>query len=224
MNKFAEKKKMRYSVEELENSSAFRLMIRIPYDGLLEFVLSYLRKRSTLTIIFWSVCFLFLLLAVFFRIALAGEFAASEFIFHTILGLIILPLISVPFHEAIHIVPYYSFGARDIKVGMDLKQYLFYVTAHRFVLSGKKFIIVAILPFLLISVTILIFVLFFDSGLWSWSLSLFLFVHATMCAGDMALINFLYVNRGKRIYTWDDAETKESFFFEELADKQSISN
>lgn len=213
---------MKYSVEELEDSSAFRLMIRIPYDGLLEFVINYLKKRSALTIIFWLVCLLFLVLAVFFRIELAGRYTASEFIFHSVLGLIILPLVSVPFHEAIHIVPYYSFGARDIRIGMDLKQYLFYVTAHRFVLSSKKFITVAIFPFALVSITILVIVLFFDAGLWSWSLSLFLFVHATMCAGDMALLNFLFVNRGKRIYTWDDANTKESFFYEKLAgDRQS---
>jgi hypothetical protein len=207
---------MAYRVEELENSPGFRLVLRIPYNGLLEFVMAYLRKRSALTVIFWSVCLLFFALAVFFRIELAGKFAARAFLLHTFLGLIIFPLIAVPFHEMIHIVPYYIFGARDIRIGMDLKQYLFYVTAHRFVLSSKKFVTVAIFPFVLFSAAILVFVIFFDSGLWSWSLSLFLFVHATMCAGDIALLNFLFVNRGKRIYTWDDADSKDAFFYEEL--------
>jgi hypothetical protein len=208
---------MDYSVEELVTSPRFRLVLRIPYNGLLEFVMGYLRRRSALTIIFWSLCLLFLAIAVFFRIELADRFAARAFFVHTILGLFIFPLIAVPFHEMIHIVPYYLFGARDIRVGMDLKQYLFYVTAHRFVLSSKKFIIVAIFPFVLVSAAILAYVIIFEAGLWAWSLSLFMFVHATMCAGDIALLNFLFVNRGKAIYTWDDADTKDAFFYEEVS-------
>ena len=77
---------------------------------------------------------------------------------------------------------------------MDLKQYLFYVTAHRYVASPLQFVIVALTPFLIISVsvTLLIFLL---PGLWKWSLSLFLFVHATLCAGDIALLNLYFINR-----------------------------
>jgi len=53
-------------------------------------------------------------------------------------------------------------------------------------------------------------------GLWKWSLSLFLFVHTTMCAGDFAFLNFYHINRKKKIYTWDDADRKESYFYEEI--------
>lgn len=209
---------MTYSAEELDNNNRFRLLLRIPYDDLLEFVFKYLRRRSVVTVLFWSVCLFFLSFAVYLRIGLAGRFPESAFLLHSALGLIVFPLAIVPFHEMLHIVPYYLFGARDIRVGMDLKQYLFYVTAHRFVLTGNKFMIVALFPFALFSLAILVFLLFFDAGLWSWSLSLFMFVHATMCAGDIALLNFFFVNRGKRLYTWDDADTKDAFFYEELPD------
>jgi hypothetical protein len=30
------------------------------------------------------------------------------------------------------------------------------------------------------------------------------------------LLNFYYINRKKRIYTWDDADLKESYFYEEI--------
>jgi hypothetical protein len=47
-------------------------------------------------------------------------------------------------------------------------------------------------------------------------MSLFLFVHSTMCAGDFAMLNFYYINRKRNIYTWDDADAREAYFYEEL--------
>jgi hypothetical protein len=43
-----------------------------------------------------------------------------------------------------------------------------------------------------------------------------LFVHATMCAGDFAMLNFYFLNRGKKIYTWDDFDKKMAYFYEEI--------
>jgi len=98
---------------------------------------------------------------------------------------------------------------------MDLKQYMFYVTAHRFVANRKQFSLVALTPFILTSASLLFMVLVLP-GLWKWSLSLLLFVHATMCAGDFAMLNFYHVNKAKKIYTWDDADKKIAYFYEEL--------
>jgi len=98
---------------------------------------------------------------------------------------------------------------------MDLKQYLFYVTAHRYVASPLQFKIVAIIPFIIIS-AVTVFLILLLPGLWKWSLSLFLFAHATMCAGDIALLNFYFLNREKKIYTWDDADLKIAYFYEKV--------
>jgi hypothetical protein len=98
---------------------------------------------------------------------------------------------------------------------MDLKQYLFYVTAHRYVTTQLQFSIVAVAPFLIISAGMSFLVLYLP-GLWKWSFSLFLFVHATMCAGDFALLNLYFLNRDKKIYTWDDIDKKEAYFYEKL--------
>jgi hypothetical protein len=156
-----------------------------------------------------------LFFTIYIRINIGGHFPVSHILFHSTLGLIIFPVICIPLHEFLHIVPYWLSGARNIRVGMDLKQYLFYVTAHRNVATPRQFRIVALIPFLLIS-SGLIFLVFILPGLWKWSLSLFLFVHATMCAGDFALLNLYFLNRDKKIYTWDDADKKEAYFYEKL--------
>lgn len=206
---------MELKVEDLEDQCRYRELLKIPYDELITFVLDYIRRRSELMIFFWSVCLVFLGLALTIRINIAGYFPLKNILFHSFLGFIVFPVVCIPVHEGFHIIPYYFAGARKIRVGMDLKQYLFYVTAHRFVTGRKQFRLVALAPFIITSLVIL-FLIFMVPGLWKWSLSVFLFVHATMCAGDFAMLNFFFLNRKKKIYTWDDFDKKIAYFYEEI--------
>jgi hypothetical protein len=206
---------MPYSVDDLTDPKNFRLLLTVPYKNLVEFVFEYLKKKSALTILFWSVCVLFLCLSISVRIRINHYFPYSHIVLHSVLGMIIFPILIIPFHEFLHIIPYFLSGARNIRIGMDLKQYLFYVTAHRYVAYPVQFRIVAVTPFIVISV-VLIFLIFLLPGLWKWSLSVFLFAHTTMCAGDFALMNLYYLNNDKKIYTWDDADKQEAYFYEKL--------
>jgi len=206
---------MALQVEDLEDQSKYRQILKIPYDELALFVLDHLRKKSGVMIFFWSFCIIILGIGFTVRINISVYFLHRNILFHSLLGLIVFPVLYIPFHEILHIIPYYLSGARNIRIGMDLKQYMFFVTAHRHVATPLQFRIVALVPFIVtgIAFLLLIFVL---PGLWKWSLSLFLFVHTTMCAGDFALLNFYSLNRGKKIYTWDDVDEKIAYFYEEL--------
>ncbi len=207
--------KMAIKVEDLEDQSRFRQMLKIHYDDLVNFVLDYIRRKSGLMYFFWGSCLVFLGLALYIRLNIGGYFAFRNIFLHTILGLIVYPLICIPVHELLHIIPYYLTGARNIKIGMDLKQYMVYVTAHRHVATERQFRLVALFPFLSLSL-VLVWLILTLPGLWKWSLSLFTFVHATMCAGDFAMLNFYAVNPGKKIYTWDDFDEKTAYFYEEI--------
>jgi hypothetical protein len=206
---------MALSVEDLDDQTKFRQILAISYHDLIQFILDYLKKKSALNVFFWSACLIFLGIAIKVRIIIAGYFPLRDIFSHSLLGLIIFPIFCIPVHEILHVIPYYISGARKIRVGMDLKQFLFYVTAHRHVVTPIQFRIVALIPFLIISITLIFFILILP-GLWKWSLSLFLFVHTTMCAGDFALLNFYFLKRNKNIYTWDDAEKKMAYFYEEI--------
>ena len=206
---------MALQVEDLEDQSKYRELLKIPYDELIDFVLDYLRRKSEVMIFFWSVCIIYIIIAITVRINIAGYFPLKNIIFHSLLGLIVFPLILIPVHELIHIITYFIAGARRIRVGMDLRQYMFYVTTHRHVTGQKSFKLVALAPFITISIILIILVLMLP-GIWKWSMSLVLFVHATMCAGDFAMLNFYYFNRKKKIYTWDDFDRKIAYFYEEI--------
>lgn len=206
---------MALQVEDLQDQSRYRQISEISYNDLIPFIIDYLKKPSGVTIFFWSLCLFFLGTAIRVRINFSGYFPGTAILCHSALGLIVLPLLSIPIHELLHIIPYFFCGARKIRVGMDLKQYLFYVTAHRHVATPIQFRIVALIPFLVISSSLIILI-YLSPGLWKWSLSLFLFVHTTMCAGDFALLNFYFLRRGRKIYTWDDADRKIAYFYEEI--------
>lgn len=206
---------MPLKVEDLEDQSRFREIMAIKYSDVVDFVLENIRKKSDLMMFFWSVCIIFLGLAVFVRVDIAGNYPGRSIFFHSLLGFIIFPVLCIPLHEGLHIIPYLLAGARNIRTGMDLRQYIFYVTAHRHVTGPLKFITIASMPFISISTAVIVLELTLP-GLWKWSLSVFLFVHATMCAGDVALLNFYRLNGWKKIYTWDDADRKVSYFYEKL--------
>lgn len=207
---------MTFSAEDLEDQKKFRLFLTIPYTNLIQFVFEYLKKKSGLMFLYWFLCLLFLCFTLIIRIRVSGNFPTAHIILHSFIGMIVLPLICIPLHELLHVIPYYLSGAKNIRVGMDLKQYLFYVTAHRYVATPLQFRIVAWTPFLIISIGLVLLV-FLLPGLWKWSFSLFLFAHATMCAGDFALLNLYHLNGDKKIYTWDDVDKKEAYFYEELS-------
>ena len=206
---------MALRVEDLEDQCKYRQILKVPYDDLVAFVLDYIRRKSGLMVFFWSVCIVFLGIALFVRLNISGYFPFRNIFLHTLLGLGLLPIIVIPIHELLHIIPYYLTGARNIRISMDLKQYMFYVTAHRQVATAKQFRFVALVPFIIVSLLTLFLILYLP-GLWKWSLSLFLFVHATMCAGDFAMLNFFFLNRKKKIYTWDDFDKKIAYFYEEI--------
>jgi hypothetical protein len=206
---------MALRVEDLDDQSKYRQILKIPYDDLVTFVLEYLRRKSALMVFFWSTCIIFLGIALFVRINISGYFPFRDIFFHSILGFVVFPLLSIPVHELLHIIPYYLTGARNIRVSMDLKQYMFYVTAHRQVATARQFRLVALVPFIII-ILVMLFLILNLPGLWKWSLSLFLFAHTTMCAGDFAMLNFYSMHKGKKLYTWDDFNEKTAYFYEEI--------
>jgi len=206
---------MALKVEDLEDQSKYRQILELSYGELVTFILDYLRRKSIVTIFFWSACIILLATALRIRMNIIGYFPFRDILSHSVTGLILLPLASIPLHELLHVIPYYFSGARNIRVGMDIRQYLFYVTAHRHVATPREFRIIAMIPFVLISL-VLVFLILIMPGLWKWSLSLFLFVHTTMCAGDFAFMNFYYMRKGRKIFTWDDADRKIAYFYEEI--------
>jgi len=206
---------MKLKPDDLEDPARYRLILTLNYGEIVTFVLEYLRKKSSLMFFFWTFCLLTFGIAAGIRVEIAGLYEHRSIFLHSMLGFILFPIAIIPVHEALHVIPYVLSGARNIRAGADLKQFIVYVTAHRYVATAGQFRLVALVPFAIISAAS-VFLLLWLPGLWKWSISSFLFAHSTMCAGDFALLNFYHLQSDKKIYTWDDADRREAYFYEEI--------
>jgi len=208
---------MTNSVDNILNNERFKLLFTLSYDDIIPFIFKYLKKHTFPIIAGWSFLLVTVIWMIDLRFALSDSYRFLNILMHSSIGLIILPLVIAIPHEFLHIIPYFLAGARNIRIGANWSQYYFYVTSHLHPVGPAVFITVALTPFLVISALLIYLIVIIDSPLWSWSLLCTLFMHTTMCAGDFALINFYWLNRGKKIITWDDAEKKESYFYEEVS-------
>ena len=127
-------------------------------------------------------------------------------------GAVLIPVLLVPLHEGLHLLPFRLAGARDIRLGSDLKQGIIYITAHRFVADRRLFSVVALAPFIVISAGLITAIILCPVW-WQWVLSLALFAHTTMCAGDAAMITYTNSFKETTVFTWDDADLLEAYFY-----------
>jgi hypothetical protein len=201
--------------EDLIDERRFRHLLTLRYGEIASFVLEQVRRKTGIILFFWAFCLITLGLAITIRINISGYFELKKIFLHSILGIVVFPVVIIPVHELLHIIPYIFSGARRIRVGMDFKQFIFYVTAHRHVATSTLFRLVAVSPFLVVTIGSLLLIWWLP-GLWKYSTAVFLFVHTTMCAGDFAMISFCNIYRNHKVYTWDDADLKEAYFYEEI--------
>jgi hypothetical protein len=204
---------MNISPETIRGNPENNHLLTLHYNEMIPFVMDYLKKRTLPVFISLLALISVTIAMVMIRMNVAGSFPLINIIIHSFTGLIVLPLLYILPHEFLHIIPYRISGARDIRIGANWKEAYFYVTAHNHPVKRGWFMIIALTPAITIT-AIIVTVLLNAAPLWQWSLICSLFVHTTMCAGDLALINYFYINRHKTMVTWDDVEKGEAYFYE----------
>jgi len=199
-------------IDELEEGSAWEKVLTLSYAEIAPFVISNLRKGSLPMILVWIISAGALFLSVWLWPGLRVPATSPQIITGLGVGFIVIPVLLIPLHEGLHLIPFRLAGATDIRMGADLRQGIVYVTAHRFVAGRRLFSMVALTPFIIIT-TAFIIALALCPPWWQWILSMSLLVHTTMCAGDAALLGFMGRYRNRRLFTWDDADRKEAYFY-----------
>jgi hypothetical protein len=173
----------------------------------------FLKPQLTLNRIWGRVYWLFnaatILFIIYYLIASHASFDDSV----KNLGLgFALFFILLPVHEGIHALAYKLMGAPQIGFGADWRKFIFYAVADQFVIGERKFMVVALSPFVLINVSLLLFMILFPPStlLFLGALSL----HTAGCFGDFALVSFMHHHSERRIVTMDSVAENKTFFFE----------
>jgi hypothetical protein len=207
--------------QQLISGGKFFLFHSLSYERLIDFVFSSIKKSNLSTWVYYSsnIGFLILLIYqsgdIFFRNFMGwGIFALNFF-----LGLVIFPVLLIPVHEMIHALAYKLLGARKIRFGADLSQFIFFVTADKFVIGFRELILVALLPFVLISGLLLLFFFYFEWQI-NYSFLLTLIAHGVMCIGDFAIMSYFIENDPYKLLTFDIVDEKKAYFYKRKDSEQ----
>jgi len=205
------------AVHSFRDEKKYRLLYELPYTEVMPFVMKQIRRKGTASFLFLGLNLLSLGTIVLVLILGLSQqwFPWQKLLIHIPLGLLSGGLLIIPFHELLHGLAYRLLGARKIIFGADMKQFIFFVTAHEHAVSGIQLAFLALFPFLVInSLCIAAAISLFPGAILFFAF--LLLIHNLMCIGDFAMVNFA-CRRGKRIYSYDDPEKKLSYFFQELS-------
>jgi hypothetical protein len=201
-----------FTPTDLQDEKHFRILATLGHDDVTPFVGEYyLTRRNWLVLIHYLIS----LISLAAWVVTGFSQGSGMFRWLYVLGTALLVFILlVPVHEAIHGVVYRLLGARDIRFSVSLKEFYAYAIANQFVASSHEITWIALAPFILLNTALIVTSLTFPD--YSFFLLGVLLIHISGTSGDWAIINFLWINRDKNVFTYDDADERKSYFFQKV--------
>lgn len=200
--------------ESLQKDPGYRKILELDFSDMIPFVFSNIRRPGIIPLFYMALNTASLLFIILFALwsLQRGQITTGNILGQFFAGIVVGSILVIPPHEILHGVAYRILGARKIRFGMDLQQFIFYVTVDRFPISRRELTFLALTPFVIINmVTITV------TALWASQFAIFsaalLLSHNMMCIGDFAMISYSFSRKGE-IYTYDDVSLKKSYFFE----------
>lgn len=197
-------------MSELQDESRYVKLLDAPLSEMMPFLTEHLRRTTRVTVAFYSLL-LSSSAATGGLVALQsmrGDFGAA---FAQIGWAVIASVPLIPAHELVHGLTFKFFGARDVRYAAVWKQLMFFAGAHNFVVGGRAFAWVAVMPFLIINAAfVLLAVVAPEIRIFSLAT---LTIHTLCCSGDIALLNCLWLRRGEKLYTYDDMDARRTYIY-----------
>jgi len=208
---------MRLSSIELENNPGFRKIFEISHEELIGFVSDHIKPDNLPMRLFYFFN-LPLLAYIFYKlyfIIFVSPLNWFQLIAIVLLSFVLFAIIVIPIHELLHALAFKLLGAKKISIHAQWDRMLFYAIADKFVMNSKEFVFLALTPFVVINLALVVCIFSLHNELKVMSV-VFLFFHLTGCIGDFALLGYLYKNRQSTILNYDDKDLQTSYFYEEL--------
>jgi hypothetical protein len=200
---------MKLQPQELTHEG-FVLMDELAHQDLLPFIQRYIKHKTKATILYYAANILMMGLAVGLLIRF-GKTGFADAFAHFAYG-VTLAFLLIPVHEYIHALAYKSQGAKQTSYDANLLKFYFMAMADQFVANRREFQIVALAPFVVISLMLTI-LLFIVPGVWMVTVAGAMLTHTSMCSGDFGLLSYLDVHRDKEMVTYDDKAAGRSYFY-----------
>jgi hypothetical protein len=200
-------------VEALQNEGSYSRILELDFDDMIPFVLSNIKKKGLMSWLFIAINVIGLFSIGVFSIwgIYTGWIPWFGFIKQLFLGILAGSIIVIPFHELLHGLAYKIIGAKKIKFGANLQQFFFFVSTDRFPVNRKELYFLALLPFGVLNLVLLMVALFWLPQ-YSLLFGFLLLSHNLMCIGDFAITNYV-MNEKEEVFTYDEPENKKSYFY-----------
>lgn len=209
-------KSPRPDIETLQSDPAYLLVYKLGFQDMIPFVLQQIKRKGLYSWLYATInmAILAFILAYSILTLLDHSLGWKSLLIQLALGAFAGSILVIPVHELLHGLAYRILGAKKIIFGADLAQFIFFVTAKRYVVSGREVHLLTLAPFVIINLLAICLTIWLFPH-WTLFSGVFLFSHNIMCIGDFAISNFVSKAKG-RIYNYDEPENKMSYFFEEL--------
>ncbi len=213
---------MKPSIDKLFDESQYVQLEVLPYAEMIPFVQREFQYSNFIirSYIGLNILIVIVMIGAGYLHISAGEITFGNLFYAVFLGFAVSLTIIIPIHEAIHGVAYKIVGAPKVAFGSNLRKFYFYAVADRFVIGSSGFRVVALAPFVTISL-ITIIILFFSSIFIQWLMWGLLLMHTGACAGDFGMLAFYHRHSEGEILTFDDVTAQKAYFFQK---KNSISS
>lgn len=207
--------KEKLTPEDLQNNNEFELLAEVSHQKLREFVVEQIVEEKHIIRIYsvYQILMVLLFTYLFTRSIVLAVKGYSEYLVAVGAAILFSFTLLIVIHELLHALAYLLTGARRISFGLILKKFVFYALADRQVVASKAFHVVALAPFVVVKLVCLIaFIPFYNNPPMYFFLSV-MCLHSLFCAGDIAMLAFYNLHRGKEIYNFDNRGEGKTYFY-----------
>jgi len=207
--------RVKLTPEDLKNENEFELLTEVSHQELREFVVSQIRDEKQIIRIYsiyrvFMMAFFIFLLTRSIVFAFRGNFDGLIGIGWSVLFSFSVLIV---IHELLHALAYWISGARNISFGFVLKKFIFYALADQQVIQSKAFHFVALTPFVVIKLIGIIGAISSCNEKLIYFFLTLICLHSLFCAGDIAMLAFYKLHRGKEIFNFDNKSEGKTYFY-----------
>ena len=206
------------SPEDLQDGDEFELLAEVSHQKLREFVVEQIMEEKCIIRIYsiYQVIMMMLFAFLLTRGIVLSIKGHSEILISIGLSTLFSFSALIVIHELLHALAYLLTGARRISFGVILKKFVFYALADSQVIAPRAFHLVALAPFVVVKLICIIgFVEFYDEQLMYFFLGV-MCLHSLFCGGDIAMLAFYRIHRGKEIYNFDNKSKGKTYFYSRI--------
>ena len=201
--------------EDLHDESEFELLAEVSHQKLREFVVEQIMTEKIIIRIYsvYQVFMIILFIYLFTRGVVFSIKGNHTLLIHIGLSMFFSVTALIVIHEFLHALAYLVTGARKISFGMILKKFVFYALADKQVIASRAFHIVALTPFLVVKLICLFGILVFYNEHMMYFFIGLMCLHSLFCAGDIAMLAFYKIHKGKEIFNFDNKSEGKTYFY-----------